>query len=67
MYQAMEIEPNFMRPVILHGFGTNAKKRLPNSLADLPNMDGCHLRQRYLARKIGSLSGYTTTSSQFLG
>ena len=26
MYQAMEIEPNFMRPVILHGFGTNAKK-----------------------------------------
>ena len=35
MYQAMEIEPKFMRPVILHGFGTNAKKRLPNSLADL--------------------------------
>ena len=28
MYQAMEIEPEFMRPAILHGFGTNAKKRL---------------------------------------
>ena len=37
------------------------------ALLTLPNMDGCHLRQRYLARKIGSLSGYTTTSSQFLG
>jgi len=23
MYQAMEIEPEFMRPAILHGFGTN--------------------------------------------
>ena len=35
MYQAMEIEPDFMRPVILHGFGTSAKKRLPSHLADL--------------------------------
>ena len=35
MYQAMEIEPDFMRPVILHGFGTRAKKRLPSHLADL--------------------------------
>ena len=35
MYQAMEIEPHYMRPVILHGFGTNAKKRMPGSLADL--------------------------------
>ena len=35
MYQAMEIEPYYMRPVILHGFGTNAKKRMPDSLADL--------------------------------
>jgi hypothetical protein len=35
MYQAMEIEPDFMRPVILHGFGTSAKKRLPGHLADL--------------------------------
>ena len=35
MYQAMEIEPHYMRPVILHGFGTNAKKRMPSSLADL--------------------------------
>ena len=31
----MEIEPHYMRPVILHGFGTNAKKRMPGSLADL--------------------------------
>ena len=29
------IEPHYMRPVILHGFGTSAKKRMPNSLADL--------------------------------
>ena len=35
MYQAMAIEPQYMRPVILHGFGTSAKKRMPNSLADL--------------------------------
>ena len=35
IYQAMEIEPHYMRPVILHGFGTNAKKRMPGSLADL--------------------------------
>ena len=35
MYQAMTIEPHYMRPVILHGFGTNAKKRMPSSLADL--------------------------------
>ena len=27
MYQAMTIEPHYMRPVILHGFGTNAKKK----------------------------------------
>ena len=31
----MEIEPDFMRPVILHCFGTSAKKRLPSHLADL--------------------------------
>ena len=35
MYQAMAIEPHYMRPVILHGFGTSAKKRMPSSLADL--------------------------------
>ena len=35
MYQAMEIEPGFMRPVILHGFGTRAKQRLPSRLEDL--------------------------------
>ena len=35
MHQAMEIEPGFMRPVILHGFGTNAKRRLSASLTDL--------------------------------
>ena len=35
MYQAMEMEPDYMRPVILHGFGTRAKRRLPNHLADL--------------------------------
>ena len=35
MYQAMEIEPEFMRPAILHGFGTNAKKRLPGRLTEL--------------------------------
>ena len=35
MYQAMEIEPHYMRPVILHGFGTHAKRRMPGSLADL--------------------------------
>ena len=34
-YQAMAIEPHYMRPVILHGFGTSAKKRMPNSLADV--------------------------------
>lgn len=33
MYQAMEVEPDFMRPVILHGFGASAKKRLPSRLA----------------------------------
>ena len=31
----MAIEPQYMRPVILHGFGTNAKKRMPSSLGDL--------------------------------
>ena len=31
----MEIEPEFMRPAILHGFGTNAKKRLPGRLTEL--------------------------------
>ena len=31
----MEIEPEFMRPAILHGFGTSAKKRLPVRLAEL--------------------------------
>ena len=40
MYQGMEIEPHYMRPVILHGFGTNAKKRMPSSLADLAQY-GC--------------------------
>ena len=35
MYQAMTIEQTFMRPAILHGFGTSAKKRLPQSLIDL--------------------------------
>ena len=35
MYQAMEIEPEFMRPAILHGFGTSAKKRLPVRPAEL--------------------------------
>ena len=35
IYQAMEIEPEFMRPAILHGFGTSAKKRLPVRLAEL--------------------------------
>ena len=33
--QAMEIEPGFMRPVILHGFGTRAKQWLPSRLKDL--------------------------------
>ena len=35
IYQAMEIEPEFMRPAISHGFGTSAKKRLPVRLAEL--------------------------------
>ena len=35
MYQAMTIEPHYMRPVILHGFGSTAKKRMPSSLAEL--------------------------------
>ena len=35
IYQAMEIEPEFMRPAILHGFGTSAKKRLPMRLGEL--------------------------------
>ena len=35
MYQAMEIEPGYMRPVILHGFGTSAKQRLPGRLTEL--------------------------------
>ena len=35
IYQAMEVEPDFMRPAILHGFGTSAKKRLPTRLAEL--------------------------------
>ena len=35
MYQAMAIEPKFMRPAILHGFGTSAKKQLPQSLVEL--------------------------------
>ena len=30
IYQAMEIEQGFMRPAILHGFGTSAKQRLPS-------------------------------------
>ena len=35
IYQAMEIEPGFMRPAILHGFGTRAKQRLPSRLKEL--------------------------------
>ena len=35
IYQAMEIEPSFMRPAILHGFGTRAKQRLPSRLEEL--------------------------------
>jgi hypothetical protein len=35
IYQAMEIERGFMRPAILHGFGTSAKQRLPSRLAEL--------------------------------
>ena len=35
IYQAMEIERGFMRPTILHGFGTSAKQRLPSRLAEL--------------------------------
>ena len=35
IYQAMEIEQGFMRPAILHGFGTSAKQRLPTRLAEL--------------------------------
>ena len=35
IYQAMEIEPGFMRPAILHGFGTRAKQRLPLRLEEL--------------------------------
>ena len=35
MYQAMTIKHNFMRPAILHGFGTSAKRQLPQSLIDL--------------------------------
>ena len=35
MYQAMTIEHNFMRPAILHGFGTSAKRQLPQSLINL--------------------------------
>ena len=31
----MEIEQDFMRPAILHGFGTSAKQRLPSRLAEL--------------------------------
>ena len=31
----MEIEQGFMRPAILHGFGTSAKQRLPTRLAEL--------------------------------
>ena len=31
----MEIEPEFMRPAILHGFGTSAKKRLSGRLTEL--------------------------------
>ena len=35
IYQAMEIEPDYMRRAILHGFGTSAKKRLPRRLKEL--------------------------------
>ena len=35
MYQAMEVEPGYMRPVILHGFGTSAKRRMPARLKEL--------------------------------
>ena len=35
MYQAMTIESHFMRSAVLHGFGTSAKRRLPQSLIDL--------------------------------
>ena len=31
----MEIEHNYMRPVILHGFGASAKRRMPERLRDL--------------------------------
>ena len=33
--RSMEIEPGFMRPAILHGFGTRAKQRLPSRLEEL--------------------------------
>jgi len=35
IYQVMEIEPGFMRPAILHGFGTRAKQRLPSRFEEL--------------------------------
>ena len=56
LYQAMEIEPGYMRPIILHGFGTSAKKRM-----NLHNMVGCPFLQRYLAQLNGSRSGCTPT------
>ena len=37
IYQAMEIEPGFMRPAILH-FGTRAKQRLPSRLEELAQL-----------------------------
>ena len=48
MYQAMAIEPHYMRPVILHGFGTNAKKRMPSSLADLAQSRPIRLKPQWL-------------------
>ena len=50
IYQAMEIEQGFMRPAILHGFGTSAKQRLPSRLAELAQFGWLPLAAACLAQ-----------------
>ena len=61
MYQAMEVEPDYMRPVILHGFGTSAKRRMPARLKELAQFGWLPLAA---ARPTSARENFTTSSHE---
>ena len=67
IYQAMEIEQGFMRPAILHGFGTSAKQRLPTRLAELAQFGWLPLAAALFGTVTGSRNGYIIIFSLLLG